>query len=300
MKFIDKGKSNNISYNFESQRRRELAGDSLYTHFNLPISPIMVQSLLSTPTVRVRASPFTRESFRPFGTAIETPLPDTLNTPPSSIAGFKTPDCAAESANQGFAVKWSPISPITESYGTCSKRGEARMSMFSCFPRELRSPLSLPVPSSSKGFSGLWNQNLSGLFDVKFLERHSYTSQSFIPISRSHNQEHARRRDTATEDVFYLVIVAPSLVGQVESETSIRDPPDRNNLQAFIARPGQAVTYAAGTWHAPMVVIGRQRIDFVVVQYVNGIDRDDCELVVLEDGIVVEVDARSSKVVAKL
>lgn len=86
----------------------------------------------------------------------------------------------------------------------------------------------------------------------------------------------------------------------MESETSIRDPPDRNNLQAFIARPGQAVTYAAGTWHAPMVVIGRQRIDFVVVQYVNGIDRDDCELVVLEDGIVVEVDARSSKVVAKL
>ncbi|EGD96075.1 ureidoglycolate hydrolase [Trichophyton tonsurans CBS 112818] len=260
----------------------------------------MVQSLLSTPTVRVRASPFTRESFRSFGTAIETPLPDTLNTPPSSITSFKTPDCAAESANQGSAVKWSPISPITESYGTSSKKGKARMSMFSCFPRELRTPLSLSVPSSSKGFSGLWNQNLSGLFDVKFLERHPYTSQSFIPISRSHNQDHARRRDIVTKDVFYLVIVAPSLVGQVDSATSIRNPPDLNNVQAFIARPGQAVTYAAGTWHAPMVVIGRQRIDFVVVQYVNGIDRDDCELVGLEDGVVVEVDARSSKAVAKL
>ncbi|EFR02104.1 ureidoglycolate hydrolase [Nannizzia gypsea CBS 118893] len=260
----------------------------------------MAPALLFTPTVRVPASPLTPKSFKPFGTAIEAPLPETLNAPPSSIAGFKAPDCTAESANQGSAVKWSPISPITDSYGTSSKQGEARMSMFSCFPRELRAPLSLFPSSSSKGFSGLWNQNLSGLFDVKFLERHPYTSQSFIPLSRSLNRDHAGRRDSMTEDVFYLVIVAPSLVGQVDSATSIRDPPDLNNIQAFIAKPGQAVTYAAGSWHAPMVVIGRQRIDFVVVQYVNGIDRDDCELIGLEDGIVVEADARSSRVVAKL
>ncbi|KAM5436846.1 putative ureidoglycolate lyase [Microsporum canis] len=262
----------------------------------------MASPLLSTPTVRVRALPFNPESFRPFGTAIETPLPKTLNASPNTLAGLSSQYCTAESANQGSAVKWSPISPITESYGASTKKGSARMSMFSCFPRELRGSLSLSPSSSAspKAFSGLWNQNLSGLFDVKHLERHPYTSQTFIPLSSSESRDHSSSRLAGFDDIFFLIIVAPSMAGLVDSKTSIHDPPDLTKLQAFIVKPGQAVTYAAGTWHAPMVVIGRQRIDFVVVQYVNGIDSDDCELVGLEDGVVVEVDARSSRIVAKL
>ena len=71
--------------------------------------------------------------------------------------------------------------------------------------------------------------------------------------------------------------------------------PDIENIRAFIARGDQAVTYGAGTWHAPMVVLGKREIDFVVVQYANGVAAEDCQEVILEgeagqDGIAVEVD----------
>lgn len=42
------------------------------------------------------------------------------------------------------------------------------------------------------------------------------------------------------------------------------------------------MTYSAGTWHAPMVVVGEQRVDFVVTQFANGVADEDCQEVVLE------------------
>ena len=158
--------------------------------------------------------------------------------------------------------------------------------MFSCFPRTLR------TGSDCKGGSG------SGVFDVRILERHPYTSQTFIPLSCS-------SEDSAgdVESPIFLVIVAPTLTSQtveafIEPEDGsdqhktvlVHDPPDLNNLKAFVARPGQAVTYAAGTWHAPMAVLGKQRIDFLVVQFTNGIDEEDCQEVMFGEGVVVEVD----------
>jgi ureidoglycolate lyase len=53
--------------------------------------------------------------------------------------------------------------------------------------------------------------------------------------------------------------------------------PDLDNLRAFIAKGSQAVTYGAGTWHAPMVVLGNKPVDFVVVQYANGVGLEDCQ-----------------------
>lgn len=72
---------------------------------------------------------------------------------------------------------------------------------------------------------------------------------------------------------------------------SINDPPDLNNIKAFIARGGQAVTYGAGTWHAPMVVLGQRRVDFVVVQFVNGVDEEDCQEAAFKEGVMVELRA---------
>lgn len=54
-------------------------------------------------------------------------------------------------------------------------------------------------------------------------------------------------------------------------------PPDLENMRAFIARGDQAVTYGPGTWHAPMVVLGEKPIEFVVVQYSNGVANEDCQ-----------------------
>lgn len=53
--------------------------------------------------------------------------------------------------------------------------------------------------------------------------------------------------------------------------------PDLENLRAFVARGDQAVTYGPGTWHAPMVVLGAKEIEFVVVQYANGVGIEDCQ-----------------------
>lgn len=78
----------------------------------------------------------------------------------------------------------------------------------------------------------------------------------------------------------------------VKSTVSISNPPDLGGLRAFVVTPDQAVTYAAGTWHAPMVVLGKQRIDFVVTQFMNGIDEEDCELVGLGDGHVINVNPK--------
>lgn len=62
------------------------------------------------------------------------------------------------------------------------------------------------------------------------------------------------------------------------------------------------MTYSAGTWHAPMVVLGEQRVDFVVTQFANGIANEDCQEVVLEVdsmrggvGVAIEVEYQMSE-----
>lgn len=87
----------------------------------------------------------------------------------------------------------------------------------------------------------------------------------------------------------YLVIVAPTL-SPTDTFPNL-GPPDLSNLKAFIAHGAQAVTYGTGTWHAPMVVLGEKRVDFVVVQFANGVPEDDCQEVQLEgQGVGVVVD----------
>lgn len=76
--------------------------------------------------------------------------------------------------------------------------------------------------------------------------------------------------------------------------------PDLKNLRAFVANGSQAVTYGAGTWHAPMIVVGDRPIDFVVVQFANEAGNEDCQEIVLKsdetasEGVVVVIDTDAS------
>lgn len=76
--------------------------------------------------------------------------------------------------------------------------------------------------------------------------------------------------------------------------------PDLKNLRAFVAFGDQAVTYGAGTWHAPMIVIGDRPIDFVVVQFANDVGIEDCQEILLKpskgapEGVVLMVDTDSA------
>lgn len=113
------------------------------------------------------------------------------------------------------------------------------------------------------------------------MERHPFTTQSFIPLGLSASDPQTR----------YLVIVAPNLPpsagGLAAADPAARLPgrnlPDLSKMKAFIARGDQGVTYAPGTWHAPMVVLG-EKVGFVVAQFVNAVGEEDCQEVVWDGG----------------
>jgi ureidoglycolate lyase len=225
------------------------------------------------------------------------------------------------------------------------KPAKAVMNMFVCSPRNLRPhEPSMSMPSSwgdldldedEEGYGDFQRY----LLDVTILERHPFTTQTFIPMGLSQQERHTQ----------YLVIVAPTLPASasrrhtgrappyptphIERKSNIMDIfararpspysnetvpaqnqfsrlhpsarpkgpglPDLKNLRAFVANGSQAVTYGAGTWHAPMVVIGDRPIDFVVVQFANEVGNEDCQEIVLKpnefasEGVVVMVDTDS-------
>ncbi|KAL4977772.1 ureidoglycolate hydrolase [Aspergillus desertorum] len=256
---------------------------------------LLPPTLLTSPSLSVTPEPLTRDAFAPFGSAIIPPLPRSVTTAPSPLSSHpKHPLVATPvAANQLSALKYSPISPLLNNYPSrCPSKqpSEARMSMFSCFPRTLRI-------ATGTGKDKAGNEKERVVFDVGILERHPYTTQTFSPLGLGSDDK----------TTYYLVIVAPTLQGETataRTETgehvSICDPPDLNKLRAFVATGELAVTYGAGTWHAPMVVVGERRVDFVVTQFVNGVAEEDCQEVCFGEGIVVDLSGRQARTEAKL
>jgi ureidoglycolate lyase len=227
-----------------------------------------------TPTIEITTVPLTPSSFAPFGNAVSPPLPPSISTFPPSLLS-QSPlfpqQLPPVAANQFSALKYSPIAPCENKYPSATSKvpSEPRLSLFVCFPRRLR--------RKHEGGN-------EALFDIKILERHPFTTQTFIPLGLG-------AEDPDTE---FLVVVAPSLDSSVESTDgrhTVDRPPDLKNLKAFLCRGNQAVTYAAGTWHAPMVVLGKRRVDFMVMQFVNGVAEDDCQEVEMTEGLAVDVRA---------
>lgn len=95
-------------------------------------------------------------------------------------------------------------------------------------------------------------------FEVRMLERHPLGSQAFLPM----------------EQVRFLVVVAPP------GDTVAPD-----QVQAFLAEPGQGVNYARGTWHHPLLALG-QTTDFVVVD--RGGPGDNVDEVHFDTPLVIE------------
>jgi len=96
------------------------------------------------------------------------------------------------------------------------------------FSRKL--PASLPIASTT-------------------MERHRYSSQSFIPMRAGR----------------WLVLVAPH---------GDDDMPDMARARAFLAAPDQGVTYGADVWHHPSTVFD-QVADFAILMWQDGGATDD-------------------------
>lgn len=216
--------------------------------------------LINSSRRRIEISPLTEDGFRSFGSVIQYPSSRSKDALP---------------ANQGTALKIPSICLSVNSYHLAPSKREAAATtnLFICYPRELRR-----------------EADTAEIFDVQILERHNYTTQTFVPLGLDSGKAAA---------ACYLVIVCPSLpcftssVARSESgadkplfgelkpgsmdSLNLREAPDLDGLKAFIAHGNQAITYAAGTWHAPMVVLGKEPVQFVVFQFTNGVAEEDCE-----------------------
>ncbi|KAF4975270.1 hypothetical protein FZEAL_7937 [Fusarium zealandicum] len=217
---------------------------------------------LGNLNIQVTADPLTQDVFAPFGDVVTNPRPD-LHPSTYASQGGSLPYNGA-SANGGSAIRYGDVSkPRNLLDQAPSGNGHLIMSQFVCGARQL-APTDDPSQSE---------------FTVDILERHPFTSQTFSPLA-----------STASR---YLVIVAPSLPPSSSDEglpvpsgegLPGRGLADLRGLRAFLATDRQAVTYAAGTWHAPMVVLGRQgtTLDFLVIQFASGVEAEDCQITTLE------------------
>ncbi|KAK3305389.1 ureidoglycolate hydrolase [Chaetomium strumarium] len=259
------------------------------------------------PPLVIEAAPLTREAFAPFGDVIENPRP---HVHPSSVGGnSNTPSLPFDAvpANQGSAIKYQHVSRPVNLYDQApsGRPGSAIMSVFVCAARA-RVMMMMPDPAAPTSAPGAGQPPPSPpppssdvTIKVSILERHPFTTQTFIPLP-------------ANPAAHYLVIVAPTLpssdpttiAGGDEAAAALPVPtrlppsaaaasyprplpggglPDVRRLRAFVATARQAVTYGAGTWHAPMVALGEAgtAVDFVVAQFANGVGVEDCQEVVL-------------------
>lgn len=86
-------------------------------------------------------------------------------------------------------------------------------------------------------------------FSVTLLERHPHSTQLFVPMVCGR----------------FLVVVAP---------TSASGAPDAQALRAFVGLPGQAVAYAPGVWHHPILALDVPA-QFVMLAWEEG-GPEDC------------------------
>ena len=88
------------------------------------------------------------------------------------------------------------------------------------------------------------------IFPVKLLERHEFSTQVFIPLSPGAK---------------CLIVVAKG-----------GKKPDLSTLKAFVLRSGQGIAYKPGTWHHPMVALGKP-VTLACLVHEDGTQRD-CEV----------------------
>ncbi|KAJ9658220.1 hypothetical protein H2198_003793 [Neophaeococcomyces mojaviensis] len=255
-------------------------------------------TLLLSEDLLIKPEPLTPSAFAPFGTVIASPFapslsnypmskrptPETLDDPtrqPIPIPEPLYPEIQPQpvSANQLTALKTSPISPLVNNYPPTDpsqgrhQAGQGLMSIFSSFPRE---------NVYTVGFGSQRTLRLK----LGILERHPYTTQTFCPFNYSEPIDKVQKGDQV-DSTYMVIVVAPTISGPSSKPTN---PPDLNSIRIFFTPlnkskfPNMAVTYNAGTWHAPMIVLGSRRVDFLVTQFANGVSDDDCQEVLIGSG----------------
>ncbi|KAG8734548.1 Allantoicase [Ceratobasidium sp. 423] len=196
----------------------------------------------------IPALPITCEAFKPYGSVIQA-WADTNAVPRGT---------RVTSANQGTAHKFHNLALVEQTYPP-DAGARTGLSVYRATP---------PIRDGEKAEPGNY-------WSVKLLERHSCTSQAFIPMGNVGGigitgfEEPLPKAGRA-----YLVIVASN---------GADDKPDLSTLRAFVASTAQGISYNRGVWHHPMISM-ETAIDFCCVETQIGTPDNqlDCEIVEVE------------------
>ncbi|WRT67625.1 allantoicase [Kwoniella shivajii] len=109
------------------------------------------------------------------------------------------------------------------------------------------------------------------VFDIRYLERHPFTSQTFLPMGKA--EWAGKSEETLETGGEFLVIVA---------EDAPDGKPDPETVKSFILPPNMGLCYAPGIWHHPVLILD-STIDLACIetQIATGLhdsDERDCEL----------------------
>ena len=174
--------------------------------------------------------PLTSEAFKVFGNVIQS-FEDQSSTPP----WVKT-----KRVNLNTATKLCNVSQIENDYPV---KDEAKLNfcVYKCEPIDI-----------SKGFK------------ISMLERHKYTTQSFIPMGEGGKS--------------YVIIVAKN-----DDQTN---KPNLKTLRGFITTTDKAITYKKNIWHHPMIMLDKTT-NFTCLVNENDTN-EDCEEAPIEDNFVIK------------
>lgn len=135
------------------------------------------------------------------------------------------------------APKGTKITPANA--GTANKFHKLSL-LSSTYPAELGATTGISVYRCQ----ALQDYAPDGTTPLKFLERHRYTNQAFVPMGRGGGEG---LKETSEK---YLVVVA---------QNGEDDKPDLKTLRAFWASTAQGVVYKNAIWHQPMTVLDKVR-----------------------------------------
>jgi ureidoglycolate lyase len=271
-------------------------------------------------SVPISTEPLTARVFAEFGSVIQNPL-------------RSGEEHEGVEANQGTARKYADISRMENYYHLALSRKPSRvsMSMFACLPRKCRSEedatlLDIKVferhPYTTQTFIplGLSHNDPNASYVVVVAPTLPPTSQRHETLNRPKPYPTPEpKAKTGLWDIFSRTRPSPFTnesgppgPGRIIPNSKSRLPkgpglPDVSRTRAFVATGDQAVMYAAGTWHSPMIVIGQKPVDFLVLQFVNGVGVEDCQEIELggesgsmEKTVTVSIGSRSRNMKAKL
>jgi ureidoglycolate lyase len=101
-------------------------------------------------------------------------------------------------------------------------------------------------------------------FEIRLLERHSFSTQVFIPMSGTER---------------FLIVVARG-----------GDRPDLSTLRAFVVSGQQGISYRPGIWHHPLVAMDKPS-SFACLVWEDG-TASDCEVLDLSPPLTIQLPKR--------